>query len=67
MFTNNTFFVFFFNIVEGIQFEEINHLVNYYVINTYKLNSKCTSGFISGGLSPVDGKADHTMVFNHNL
>lgn len=49
------------NPVEGIQFQEIDSLVDYYVVNTQRLNSECTPGFISGGLSPVDGGAKYTM------
>lgn len=67
IFASNTFFVFFNIKVRGIEFEEIDCLVNYYIIDTYKLNSECTSGFISGGLSPVNGEANYTMVLNHNL
>lgn len=55
------------NIVKGITFKSIDGLVNYYVIDADALNEKCTPNFKNGGISPVSGKANFTMVVKNDL
>lgn len=65
MFENNTFLD--LNIVKGFAFKDIDSLVNYYVIDADALNNRCTADFKNGGVSPVSGQANITMVVKDDL
>lgn len=65
MFANNKFLG--LNIVKGIIFKDIDSLVNYYVIDADALNDQCTADFENGGISPVSGQANVTMVVKHDF
>lgn len=50
-----------------VEFSVLNEVVNFYVVFTYALNDDCSPGLISGGQSPVNGGANYTLVFKHDL